>query len=108
MLPQTYHLDLLPSLEHISEDESGVGQRCMGVIWFVFHVLQLLPIRFYTTKHVVHQKFYNGILCKNRIENWTFPYLMMVFGKCMFVGLLTGYKGPLNLFNIECRVGVNS
>ena len=28
--------------------------RYMGVIWFVFHVIQLLPVRFTQTKLMLH------------------------------------------------------
>jgi hypothetical protein len=43
------------------------------VSWFIFYVLQLMAIRFYTTKRVLHWQAYNDAIGKNRIENPNLP-----------------------------------
>ena len=50
------------------------GMRYVSVIWFVFHVLQLLPIRFNTTELVVYQKLYNETFAKTGLK-WDFPLI---------------------------------
>ena len=51
-----------------------------GVIWFVFHVLQLLPIYFYTTKLVLHEQFYDATYVMIEIENQTYPDVVVIIG----------------------------
>ena len=40
----------------------------VAVIWFVFHVLQLLLIRFYTRKLVLHQQICNETSAKTGLR----------------------------------------
>lgn len=72
--------------------------RYVDVMWFLFHILQLLLIR-YTTKLALDQQFYNETFVKIR------PPLILV--TAMENACLLNY--PLNtqvlpiVFNIECR-----
>ena len=50
-----------------------------GVIWFVFHVLELLRIRFTQQTHVA-LAIYDEIFAKKMVEIWTSLDLIMVSG----------------------------
>ena len=74
----TTHLLLSPNCFNVLKEMSvWVSVRYMGVIWFVFHVLQLLPVRF-TQMNVCRISKSTMKQLQNRIENWTFPDLVVV------------------------------
>ena len=54
---------------------AGSNLMFVGVIWFVFHVLQLIPIRFTKQNTCCISK---RIIYKSRIENWTSLDLVMI------------------------------
>ena len=78
----------------------------MGVIWFIFHALQLLPIRFTQQNSCCISKSIMKHM-QNRIKIWTSPYLGMVIGSsCLLICWLNTCMCPI-MFTIECRVVFN-
>lgn len=51
-----------------AEVYSSYGIRYVGVIWFVIHVLNLLPIRFTQRKFCCIRKVYDGAFAKIELE----------------------------------------
>jgi hypothetical protein len=80
-----------------------VSLRYAGVIWFIFHVLQLLPIRF-TQQNLC---CINISMMKHLQEpNWKsdFPWLFMVIeSACLLTSWLNTYVLPI-VVTIECRI----
>ena len=69
--------------------------RYVNIIWFVFHVPQLLPVRF--------TQQYSSYIIKSTMKrlqkpDWKSVLLLSSYGyrKCMFVDFLIGYIGPPN------------
>lgn len=68
-------------------DELHLYLKYVGVVQFVFHVLQLLSIRFYTTKSVSNQQIYDE--ASTRIGSkfgYALDFLVMVIDRvCLLV-----------------------
>ena len=82
--------------------------RYVGVIWFVFHVLQLLPIRLTQQNSCCISKSLMKHLQRldRKLDLPLFSY--GTYWKCMYVDFLTGeIIGPPNCATIECRVVIN-
>ena len=60
----------------VGSPHNHLGVRHVGVIWFVFHVLQLLHIRF-TKENLCTISNLQGSINVNRIENQTSPNSIM-------------------------------
>jgi hypothetical protein len=70
-------------------------QKYVCVIWFVFHVLQLLPIRFTQQNSCyISKPTTNNMQKPNRESN--LPDLLMVIKRACFVDFLVEYKAPPN------------
>jgi hypothetical protein len=64
----------------------GTTLRCMGVIWFDFHVLRFLPIRYTPTTACVALTNLRLNFCKIWVGNRTYLDLGMVVGSvCMLI-----------------------
>ena len=74
-----------------------------GVIWFDFHVLQFLPIRFPQQHWCCISKSMIKHLHK---PDWKSGLLWFRYGywKCMLVDFSTMYIGPFDCVRYECRV----
>ena len=84
----------------------GMVIRYVGVIWFLFHVLQLLPIRFTQQNSCCINK---STIKHLQNSNWhlDLPRSSYAYQNCMFVGFLIGYTVLLIIFIIECRAIIN-
>lgn len=82
-------------VQNLQVVHSDKVEWCVGVIGLVFHVLQLLSIRY------TQQKL--SCINQNRIENWTSLNNSYRFQKCMFVESSTEYIDLHVVFTIECR-----
>ena len=80
--------------------------RYVGVIWFLFHVLQLLMIKLLPNETCVALANLQRSITKNLIEHWTSHDVLNSYWKCMFVDSFTELIGPqlCSLLSVESLI----
>ena len=76
--------------------------RCVDVIWFIFHVVQLPPIRFTLLISCYVSKFYDGPHAKIGLKIGHSLIVLWSSEVHVLVEFLAGYRGPPNC--VHCWV----
>ena len=58
--------------------------RYVGVIWFVFHVIQLLLIIF-TQQNLLHMEIYNEVSTKSDSKSDLHKLVMVILSACLLI-----------------------